>query len=132
MRGPQSSSSLSTETMRFQSRRPGDIRWVMQSLPRLTSWFRDQHDRRSPDSATADEPRQPHRVSKLPGHLDDSEVEYPPQRSHGHSQAAISARPRNDTREYLHLCCHVALNQLERYKELLGQTPVYWAAAILH
>ncbi|KAH8659746.1 hypothetical protein BGZ61DRAFT_565184 [Ilyonectria robusta] len=118
--------------MLFQSRRLGDIGWVMQSLLRLTSWFKDQRDRRSPDSATADETRRPHRVSKLPGHLDDYEVEYSSQRAHSHSQAALSARSRNDTREYLRLCCQLALNQLERYKELLGQTPVYWAAVILH
>lgn len=59
-----------------------------------------------------------------------TEVEYQSQ-PRGYSQAysrtsslATKSDLSTNTREYLRLCCQLALNQLERYKELLSQTLV--------
>ncbi|KAH6877307.1 hypothetical protein B0T10DRAFT_464699 [Thelonectria olida] len=102
---------LKEETKRFESRQPGFIGWIMQSLFRLIDHFKAETNEPSPESSLG--LRRPQRNIAQPRRYDDS-LEL------------------TEETKFLRQSCRFALHRLEHYMLLLDQTPVYWAATILH
>lgn len=128
------------ETKRFESRQPGSISWVIQSLQRLSNHFTKERDNRNPASITnitTFEPRRPVRATQIPHHLRGFELDWPIRTQRNASSddddddldVRPAAQPHNPV---IQRCCHAAMSQLTHYLGLLDHSPAYWAAVILH
>ncbi|KAH7176689.1 hypothetical protein EDB81DRAFT_48180 [Dactylonectria macrodidyma] len=98
----------------------------MQSLFRLIDHFKVETIEPSPEPSPG--LRRPQRNITQPRRYDDCEVEWS-QRTVTSTQQALE--PTEETK-FLRQSCRFALHRLEHYMLLLDQTPVYWAAAVLH